>query len=72
MSVAKSFRFKDIIGCSQALRQVTSMLKRIADTPLNTILFLGETGTGKDLLAKVLHGPAGVNGQFLAVGVCET
>ena len=55
MSTTKQFGFDDIVGCSRSLRQIILMLKRIANTPLNTILFLGETGTGKDLLAKVLH-----------------
>ncbi|MDH3602225.1 MAG: sigma 54-interacting transcriptional regulator, partial [Candidatus Tectomicrobia bacterium] len=47
--------FQDIVGRSQALQHITLMLKQIANTPLNTILLLGETGTGKDLFAKVLH-----------------
>ncbi|MDH3601608.1 MAG: sigma-54 factor interaction domain-containing protein [Candidatus Tectomicrobia bacterium] len=47
--------FEAIVGRSQALRHITLILKQIANTPLNTILLLGETGTGKDLFAKVLH-----------------
>lgn len=54
-AVKPSYRFEDIIGSSKALGHITHMLQRIAHTPLNTVLFLGETGTGKDLFAKVLH-----------------
>ncbi len=43
-----------IIGQSQALREVTSILERIA--PSNVpILIEGESGTGKDLLARAAH-----------------
>jgi transcriptional regulator with PAS, ATPase and Fis domain len=55
MSAVTRLGFDDIIGCSHSLQHIIRLLKRIANTPLNTILFLGETGTGKDLLARVLH-----------------
>lgn len=55
MAVSQYSKFEDIIGCSKVVKQTTQMLKRIANTPLNTVLFLGETGTGKDLFARALH-----------------
>lgn len=55
MAIFQHYRFEDIVGCSKAVKHITQMLKRIANTPLNTVLFLGETGTGKDLFAKALH-----------------
>ncbi|MEQ1871620.1 MAG: sigma-54 dependent transcriptional regulator [Vicinamibacterales bacterium] len=48
------FRFDNIIGCSTAMRSVFSTLELIA--PMNsTVLIEGETGTGKELIAKTIH-----------------
>lgn len=55
MEAVKQLGFADIIGSSKAMQHITQMLRQIANTPLNTLLLLGETGTGKDLFAKVLH-----------------
>lgn len=43
-----------IVGSSRALRELTDRLKKIAPTD-DTVLLLGETGVGKDLLAQYLH-----------------
>jgi DNA-binding NtrC family response regulator len=48
------FRFDNIIGCSPAMRAVFSTLELVA--PMNsTILIEGETGTGKELIARTIH-----------------
>jgi DNA-binding NtrC family response regulator len=47
-------RFGDAIGHSNAMRRVFGVLQRIAPTDL-TITILGETGTGKDVLARAIH-----------------
>ena len=47
-------RFEGIIGCSQALREVFAQVKIVAPTD-STVLLLGETGTGKELVARALH-----------------
>jgi DNA-binding NtrC family response regulator len=48
------FRFDNIIGCSPAMRSVFSTLELVA--PMNsTILIEGETGTGKELIARTIH-----------------
>lgn len=44
----------NIIGNSPPMKQLLSQLKRIAPTPW-TVLISGDTGTGKGLLAKLLH-----------------
>ena len=44
-----------IIGRSPAMMQVMDMVERLAQTDAN-ILILGENGTGKDLVARALHG----------------
>jgi formate hydrogenlyase transcriptional activator len=46
--------FKEIVGESQALRHVLQQIQTVAATDA-TVLLLGETGTGKELLARALH-----------------
>jgi Nif-specific regulatory protein len=46
--------YKDIIGGSKAMRRMFDLLEKVIDTP-TTILLQGETGTGKELIAKVIH-----------------
>jgi two-component system response regulator AtoC len=43
-----------IIGASPAIRELYSILDRVADTP-TTVLITGESGTGKELVARALH-----------------
>jgi two-component system, NtrC family, nitrogen regulation response regulator GlnG len=43
-----------LIGSSQAMREIYKTIGRVADTDA-TVLIQGESGTGKDLIAKVLH-----------------
>ena len=48
------FRFDNIVGCSPAMRTVFSILELVS--PMNsTILIEGETGTGKELIARTIH-----------------
>ena len=54
-SQEKEFGFDAIIGDSPAMRQVKSLLARVAASPASTVLLTGETGTGKDLAAKAIH-----------------
>ncbi len=49
------FSFDRIIGESPAMRAVKDLLRKLAVSPASTILLTGESGTGKDLAAKVLH-----------------
>ena len=44
----------EIIGQSAALRQIIVQIEMVAPTDV-TVLILGETGTGKELLARELH-----------------
>ena len=47
-------RFDQIIGNSPALEFVLSEVERVAPTD-STVLILGETGTGKELIAHAIH-----------------
>ena len=46
--------FEEIIGSSDALRRVLLELAKVAPTD-STVLILGETGTGKELVARAIH-----------------
>ncbi|MCS3870263.1 transcriptional regulator with GAF, ATPase, and Fis domain [Chryseobacterium ginsenosidimutans] len=47
-------RYGDIIGGSEEMRNVFHMLSQVAFTN-STVLILGETGTGKELIARAIH-----------------
>jgi len=47
-------RFEDIVGESGGLRQVLKQIETVAPTNA-TVLIQGETGTGKELLARAIH-----------------
>jgi transcriptional regulator with GAF, ATPase, and Fis domain len=56
-----------LIGQSPAIRQLYEAVQQVADSP-STVLVLGETGTGKELVAKVLHDLSSrCAGPFVAV-----
>ncbi|HEV8269410.1 MAG TPA: sigma-54 dependent transcriptional regulator [Thermoanaerobaculia bacterium] len=54
-SASEPYHPDQIIGGSPAMRQAKALLKKIAASPASTILLTGESGTGKDLAAKVIH-----------------
>ncbi|NTW65089.1 MAG: sigma-54-dependent Fis family transcriptional regulator [Nitrospirae bacterium] len=52
--IAKEHDFSTIIGESQALKSILAEVRKVTDTRSN-VLLLGETGTGKELFARVIH-----------------
>ena len=48
------FQAQSLIGTSSAMQQVLSFIERAARTP-TTVLITGENGTGKELIARILH-----------------
>src|SRR5271167_3251975 len=46
--------FEDIVGSSEVLRKVLRQVAKVASSD-STVLILGETGTGKELIARAIH-----------------
>ena len=52
---AQPYGPSSIVGDSAPIRAVRALLEKISVSPASTVLLTGESGTGKDLAAKVLH-----------------
>jgi PAS domain S-box-containing protein len=52
--IDRSSMFEEIVGASPALRKVLSRVAKVAPTD-STVLLTGETGTGKELIARAVH-----------------
>src|SRR5215831_1549064 len=52
--VDKASMFEEIVGSSEALRKVLSEVAKVAPTD-STVLITGETGAGKELIARAIH-----------------
>ncbi|HVH06569.1 MAG TPA: sigma-54 dependent transcriptional regulator [Myxococcota bacterium] len=52
--VERRYSFDQIIGASQAMNRVFEVMEKVAQTDA-TVLLSGETGTGKDLVARAIH-----------------
>jgi len=52
--IDRASMFEEIVGSSPAIQQVLSRVTRAAPTD-TTVLILGETGTGKELIARAIH-----------------
>src|SRR5215472_16337516 len=69
VEVGYTDRFGPLVGRSPKMRRVFSVLERIAATPLS-VLILGETGTGKELVAKAVHEASPRKGKPFVVVDC--
>jgi PAS domain S-box-containing protein len=61
--------FEEIVGRSPALRRVLADVERVADTGAS-VLLLGETGTGKELIARAIHARSARRGRPLVKVNC--
>jgi formate hydrogenlyase transcriptional activator len=52
--IVRSSMFEEIVGSSEPLRRVLAQVEKVAPT-VSTVLILGETGTGKELIARAIH-----------------
>jgi PAS domain S-box-containing protein len=65
--VDKASLFEEIVGASPALGGVLSRVAKVAPTE-STVLITGETGTGKELIARAIHKGSGrAAGAFVSV-----
>ncbi len=58
--------FSEIVGESEAINIMLSVMQKVAHTDVS-VLIHGETGTGKELVAKALHKNSQRRGQFIEV-----
>jgi two-component system, NtrC family, response regulator AtoC len=67
-SMAKPFGLGSIIGESDVMQRLKALARRVATSPSSTVLLTGESGTGKDLVAKVIHYLSSrANGPFINI-----
>jgi formate hydrogenlyase transcriptional activator len=52
--IVRSSMFEEIVGSSEAMREILAQISRVAPTD-STVLIQGETGTGKELIARAIH-----------------
>src|SRR5467141_159156 len=65
--IDQAFMFEEIVGASPALQTVLSSILKVAPTD-STVLITGETGTGKELIARAIHKHSQRSGQaFISV-----
>src|ERR1700758_2834075 len=65
--IDQTFMFEEIVGSSPALQTVLSSIVKVAPTD-STVLITGETGTGKELIARAIHKHSRRSGQaFISV-----
>ena len=69
--IKREYNFPGIVGQSEGIRQILTILPRVAQTD-STVIITGESGTGKELIARAIHGASGrAQGPFVSVS-CAT
>jgi DNA-binding NtrC family response regulator len=58
-TLARPYGLASIIGESDVMQRVKLLVRKVASSPGSTVLITGESGTGKDLVAKVIHYSSG-------------
>jgi DNA-binding NtrC family response regulator len=65
---ARQFGFDQIIGESPAVKRMLSLARKVAESEASSVLLQGESGTGKDLVAKAIHyGSRRADSPFVAI-----
>lgn len=62
--VEKFYVDREIVGNSSAIRMMNEVIERVAASP-TTVLIEGETGSGKELVARCIHDLCGLDGPFV-------
>ena len=65
-SVGNLYGLGNIVGKSEAMRKVYNLIIKAAETDTNVIIY-GETGSGKDLVAKAIHEYSARKGNYVPV-----
>ncbi len=68
--IQQAHDFSEIVGRSPAIARVLSTVQTVAQTP-STVLILGETGTGKELIARAIHDRSPRRGRPLVKVNCS-
>ncbi|MBA2703504.1 MAG: sigma-54-dependent Fis family transcriptional regulator [Blastocatellia bacterium] len=64
----QQFSFDQIIGQSAAMREMLDLAHKVAESEVSSVLLQGESGTGKDLVAKAVHYHSSrANAPFVAI-----
>ncbi|MDO1501662.1 sigma 54-interacting transcriptional regulator [Winogradskyella maritima] len=69
--IKTSYNFTNIIGASEPMQQVFQMVEQVASSS-STVIVLGETGTGKELIARAIHDRSPRNKRPLIKINCAT
>ena len=54
-NAARPYSLERLVGASAAMTSLRHLVARVALSPASTVLLTGESGTGKDLVAKIIH-----------------
>jgi two-component system response regulator PilR (NtrC family) len=65
-ALEERFTFSNIIGRSARMQEIFSVVQRIAKTT-STVLISGDSGTGKELIARAIHYTSGRRGKFVSI-----
>jgi two-component system response regulator PilR (NtrC family) len=65
-ALEERFTFSNIIGRSPRMQEIFGIVQRIAKT-MSTVLISGDSGTGKELIARAIHYNSGRRGKFVSI-----
>ncbi len=66
--LARQFNFRQIVGDSPAMKKMLALAAKVAESEVSSVLLQGESGTGKDLVAKAIHyGSQRAENPFVAI-----
>lgn len=65
------YNYNEIVGNSAELKQVFQIVKQVSPSD-STVLILGETGTGKELIARAIHSNSGSKSKMMVKVNCAT
>ncbi|MEZ4972973.1 MAG: sigma-54 dependent transcriptional regulator [Cyclobacteriaceae bacterium] len=69
--IKSNYNFDEIIGTSHLMKDVFHQISQVASTD-STVLILGETGTGKELIARALHNQSNRKSKVLVKVNCAS